>query len=186
MMNRRQYARTGLLAGGALASGALRLPAWGARTRTATDIVQLGPDKIKLTRLAIGTGTRGGSLQRELGVQGVADLLQFGYDQGLIFWDSADAYKTHPHLKEALKRIPREKLTIMTKTPKAIQLFCFVKGRLKMRATSAMNLNLFLISRVKLITSINFSIKFNKVNYNILFCYIKYFSYKLCSFFITN
>ena len=116
MMNRRQFARTGLLAGGALASGALRLPVRGAGTQTATDVVQLGPDKIKLTRLAIGLGTRGGSLQRELGVGGVADMLQFGYDQGLLYWDTADAYGTHPHVKEALKRIPREKLTIMTKT----------------------------------------------------------------------
>jgi len=116
MMNRRQLIRTGLLTGGALATGASRFPAWGAATAKAADIVHLPPDKIKLTRLAIGTGTRGGSLQRQLGIQGLADLLQFGYDQGLIFWDSGDSYKTHPHLKEALKRIPREKVTIMTKT----------------------------------------------------------------------
>jgi aryl-alcohol dehydrogenase-like predicted oxidoreductase len=104
------------LSGGALAVGALNVPAWSPKVRRATDIVSLGPEKIKLTRLAIGTGTRGGTVQRHLGVHGLADLLHFGYDQGLVFWDSADAYQTHPHLKEALKRIPREKVTILTKT----------------------------------------------------------------------
>ena len=31
-------------------------------------------------------------------------------------FSSADSYGSHPHLKEALKRIPREKVTIMSKT----------------------------------------------------------------------
>lgn len=96
--------------------GALEFPTYGAKAREAADIVRLGPDRIKLTRLAIGTGTRGGSVQRRLGIQGLSDMLHFGYDQGLFFWDAADSYKTHPHLKEALKRIPREKVTILTKT----------------------------------------------------------------------
>jgi Predicted oxidoreductases of the aldo/keto reductase family len=104
-----------LLAGGAIAAGALQLPAWCASKRSANDIVELGPDKLKPSRLAIGTGTFSGSVQRKLGVVGLADLLHFGYDQGLVFWDSGDGYKTHPHLKEALTRIPREKVFIQTK-----------------------------------------------------------------------
>ncbi len=44
------------------------------------------------------------------------DLLQAGYDMGVTFWDSADQYGTHPHLKEALKRVPREKVVILSKT----------------------------------------------------------------------
>jgi predicted aldo/keto reductase-like oxidoreductase len=46
----------------------------------------------------------------------VADYLKFAFDQGQFFWDTADAYKTHPHIKQALKSIPREKVTILTKT----------------------------------------------------------------------
>lgn len=116
MMNRRQFVGAGLLARGAFATGALGFSGRAAETRNANDIVELGPDKIKLSRLAIGTGTIGGRVQRRLGVQGLADLLHYGYDQGLVFWDSGYSYKTHPHLKEALKRVPREKVTIMTKT----------------------------------------------------------------------
>jgi len=36
--------------------------------------------------------------------------------RGSFFWDSADAYKTHPHIKQGLKGLPREKVTILTKT----------------------------------------------------------------------
>jgi predicted aldo/keto reductase-like oxidoreductase len=117
MLNRRRFLQTGLLAGSTLAarSFGLRIPA-DAQVRKASDTVVLGPDKIKLSRLAIGMGTKGGSVQRELGVQGLADLLHFGYDQGLHWWDTADAYKTHPSAREALTRVPREKVTIQTKT----------------------------------------------------------------------
>jgi aryl-alcohol dehydrogenase-like predicted oxidoreductase len=66
--------------------------------------------------MAIGLGTSSGNVQREMGLQGVADYLKFAYDQGLFFWDTADAYKTHFHIKQALKSIPREKVTISTKT----------------------------------------------------------------------
>jgi predicted aldo/keto reductase-like oxidoreductase len=66
--------------------------------------------------MAIGLGTNAGNVQRELGLQGVADYLKFAFDQGQFFWDTADAYKTHPHIKQALKSIPREKVTILTKT----------------------------------------------------------------------
>ena len=88
--------------------------------RHAYDAVPLGPDGLKPSRLAMGTGTsgfRGASDQtRKLGVQGLADLYRFGFDNGLTFWDTADGYGSHPHLKEALKSIPREKVVIMTKS----------------------------------------------------------------------
>lgn len=37
-------------------------------------------------------------------------------DRGITFWDSADQYGTLPHLKEALKSVPRDKVTILSKT----------------------------------------------------------------------
>ena len=114
-MKRRDFIRSALGTAGIAVLGG-RAPLWGAQARRAADVVHLGPDKIRLSRMAVGVGTRGGSLQRQLGLQGVADLLHFGYDQGLFFWDTADSYQTHPHVKEALKRVPREKVTIQTKT----------------------------------------------------------------------
>jgi hypothetical protein len=104
-MNRRSFLRTTLGAGGALAAGAFA-PATlsGARIHKANDVVLLGPDKVRVAQLAIGTGTRGGRPQRALGVQGLADMLHYGYDQGLFWWDTADSYRTHPHVREALTR----------------------------------------------------------------------------------
>jgi 1-deoxyxylulose-5-phosphate synthase len=46
----------------------------------------------------------------------MADLFRAGYDQGITFFDTADQYGTHPHVKEALKSVPREKITILSKT----------------------------------------------------------------------
>jgi 1-deoxyxylulose-5-phosphate synthase len=89
--------------------------------KLASDRIQLGPMKVACSRLAMGTGTNGvggsSNQTRKLGLKGLADLLQAGYDEGVTFWDSADQYGTHPHLREALKRgVPREKVTILTKT----------------------------------------------------------------------
>jgi len=86
---------------------------------SATDMVTLGRTGIQTTRLACGTGTIGfnhSSNQAKLGIQGLADLLWAGYDQGLRFIECADSYGTHPHVAEALKRIPREKVIILTKS----------------------------------------------------------------------
>jgi aryl-alcohol dehydrogenase-like predicted oxidoreductase len=86
---------------------------------SAADTVVLGKTGIQTSRLACGTGTVGGghhSNQTALGIQGLADLLWRGYDHGLRFFDAADSYGSHPHVAEALKRVPREKVTIMSKS----------------------------------------------------------------------
>jgi aryl-alcohol dehydrogenase-like predicted oxidoreductase len=86
---------------------------------SAADIVALGQTGIKTSRLACGTGTAGinhRSNQSGLGVQGLADLLLQGYDHGLRFFDTADSYGTHPHVAAALKKLPREKITVMSKS----------------------------------------------------------------------
>lgn len=93
--------------------------------KTAGDRIRLGPMQVELSRLAMGTGTVGvggsSSQTRKLGLGGLADLLAAGFDQGVTFWDSADQYGTHPHLKAALRRIPRERVTILSKTHAATE-----------------------------------------------------------------
>jgi 1-deoxyxylulose-5-phosphate synthase len=89
------------------------------RKFNASDTVTLGKSGIKTSRLAMGTGTVGfghTSHQSSLGVKGLSDLLRHGYDNGLRFFDTADAYGSHPHVAEALSHIPRDKVTVMTKT----------------------------------------------------------------------
>jgi aryl-alcohol dehydrogenase-like predicted oxidoreductase len=85
----------------------------------AYDLVTLGNTGIKTSRLAMGTGTVGSghhSHQTDLGVKGLSNLLLNGYDKGLRFFDAADSYGSHPHVAEALKQIPRDKVTVLTKT----------------------------------------------------------------------
>src|ERR1700739_258878 len=86
---------------------------------SASDIVTLGNTGIKTSRLAMGTGTVGSghhSNQTALGVKGLSELLLHGYDRGLRFFDAADSYGSHPHVAEALKHVPRDKVTVLTKT----------------------------------------------------------------------
>jgi aryl-alcohol dehydrogenase-like predicted oxidoreductase len=88
--------------------------------KQASDRIKLGPMKVELSRLALGSGTNGSggssNQTKKLGVAGLADHYKAGFDEGITFWDTADQYGSHPHIREALKKVPREKVTILTKT----------------------------------------------------------------------
>ena len=89
------------------------------RKFSASDTVTLGKTGIQTSRLAMGTGTVGSghhSHQTALGIDGLSRLLLNGYDHGLRFFDSADSYGSHPHVAETLKHVPRDKVTVLTKT----------------------------------------------------------------------
>jgi aryl-alcohol dehydrogenase-like predicted oxidoreductase len=107
-----------------LASKMMALP----KKVSANDTVTVGKTGIQTSRLAMGTGTIGyghHSNQSNLGVKALSDLLLNGYDNGLRFFDAADAYGSHPHVAEALKHVKRDKVTVLTKTfsrdPKSAQ-----------------------------------------------------------------
>lgn len=118
-MNRREFLERSV-ALGAAATLPLSAFAEDKPIRRATDVIELGPAKIKVSRMAVGTGTYGAGHSsnqvRSLGVNGVADMLSAAYDKGIFFWDTADAYGTHDSIKAALKNVPREKVAILTKT----------------------------------------------------------------------
>lgn len=82
----------------------------------ATDTVVLGKTGIRTSRLAMGTGTVGaGGSSNQTREGGLVRLLRTGYDRGLTFFDTADSYGSHPEVAEAVSRLPREKVIIMTK-----------------------------------------------------------------------
>lgn len=115
-MNRRQF-----LGNGAIAFGSFPHYLFASETKkTAADRVKLGPMRVEVSRLAQGSGTNGAggssNQTRKLGLEGLADLWKAAYDNGVTFFDSADQYGTHPHLKLALKGLPREKVAVLTKT----------------------------------------------------------------------
>jgi len=89
------------------------------RKFAANETVTIGKTGIQTSLLAMGTGTVGSghhSHQTALGVKGLSDLLLNGYEHGLRFFDAADSYGSHPHVAEALKHVPRDKATVLTKT----------------------------------------------------------------------
>ena len=45
-----------------------------------------------------------------------ARILQHGYELGVNFWDTAELYKTHSYIGEALKHVSRSQVVILSKT----------------------------------------------------------------------
>ena len=111
--SRRNFLKTGLAA--AAFAGARGLPLRAAR-ETATDWVTLGKSGVKVTRLAFGTGTMGGRVQRELGQDQFTRLVRYAYDRGIRFFETAEGYhEMHRMLGVALNGIPRDSYRLLSK-----------------------------------------------------------------------
>ncbi len=111
--SRREFLRTSAAAGALASLGSLPLPA---ESASATDWVPLGKSDVKVTRLAFGTGTYSGAVQRNLGQDGFNRLVRHAYDSGIRFFETSDSYGgMHRMLGIALAGIPRDSYRIMTK-----------------------------------------------------------------------
>jgi predicted aldo/keto reductase-like oxidoreductase len=110
---RREFLKTGLAAGTLAVTGTLPLIA---QRQTATDFVTLGRSGMKVTRLAFGTGSFSGQVQRDLGQDGFTRLVRYAYDRGIRFFETAESYgEMHKMLGIALNGIPRESYQLMSK-----------------------------------------------------------------------
>jgi 1-deoxyxylulose-5-phosphate synthase len=111
--SRRDFLKTGIAAA-SLASAA-SLPVRAQRA-TATDWVTLGKSDVKVTRLAFGTGSFSGRVQRELGQEQFTRLVRYAYDHGIRFFETAESYSgMHQMLGVALEGIPRDSYRLMSK-----------------------------------------------------------------------
>jgi len=109
--SRRDFLKTGLVAGTLATVGTLPLQA----RQTATDVVTLGKSGMKVTRLAFGTGSNNGHVQSSLGQEKFTSLVHYAYDRGIRFFETAESYTTPAMLGIALKGIPRENYQLMHK-----------------------------------------------------------------------
>jgi aryl-alcohol dehydrogenase-like predicted oxidoreductase len=110
---RREFLKTGLAAGTLAVTGTLPLIA---QRQAATDYVTLGRSGVKVTRLAFGTGSFSGEVQRALGQDGFTRLVRHAYDHGIRFFETAESYgDMHRMLGIALKGIPRDSYQLMSK-----------------------------------------------------------------------
>jgi aryl-alcohol dehydrogenase-like predicted oxidoreductase len=110
----------GTVTGGAPVAGAGGSAGSSAGLRkAASDQVVLGSTGIRVSRLAMGSGTFGSnksSDQTRLGVAQFSGLLSYGYEQqGITFFETADAYGAHEHIGEAVRRVGRQNVVVLTK-----------------------------------------------------------------------
>lgn len=84
----------------------------------AAETVALGKTGVKVTRLAQGTGWNGSarsSAHSRLGEKVFHGIIRRDLELGVTFMDSADLYGTHSYVRNALRGVPREKYTLLTK-----------------------------------------------------------------------
>ncbi|HUE43565.1 MAG TPA: aldo/keto reductase [Candidatus Sulfotelmatobacter sp.] len=113
--SRRQFLKTTSLAAGAAALTS-SLPLKASQQPAATDWVTLGKSNTKVTRLAFGTGSFSGQVQRDLGQETFTKLIRYAYDRGIRFYETAESYgDMHRMLGVALKGIPRDSYRLMSK-----------------------------------------------------------------------
>jgi aryl-alcohol dehydrogenase-like predicted oxidoreductase len=113
LCSRRNFLKAGLGAG--ILAGTGGLPLRAARG-TATDWVTLGKSGVKVTRLAYGTGSMSGRVQRELGQDEFTRQVRYAYDKGIRFFETAESYgDMHRMLGVALKGVPRDTYRLMSK-----------------------------------------------------------------------
>jgi predicted aldo/keto reductase-like oxidoreductase len=111
--SRRDFLKASAATGAVASLGTLPLEA---EPQTAASWVPLGNSGVKVTRLAFGTGTSSGAVQRSLGREGFNRLVRYAYDRGIRFFETSDSYgDMHRMLGIALQGIPRESYRLMTK-----------------------------------------------------------------------
>jgi predicted aldo/keto reductase-like oxidoreductase len=118
-LTRREFiARAAAAVAGALASAGRNTGAeeQGRRIKSAGDLVTLGRSGLKTSVLGIGTGTRSGNEQLNLGQTEFVRLARHAFDRGVRYIDTADMYRMHLFVRFALKELPRDQLFIQTKT----------------------------------------------------------------------
>ncbi len=80
--------------------------------------VPLGRTGLKVSRVCLGTGMRGGNRESNhtrLGKARFEGLIREAHDRGVGMFDLADLYGTHPYVIPALKGIARDRFQIVTK-----------------------------------------------------------------------
>lgn len=120
MMNRRKFIKTGALglAGLSVFRSGVANVQFSLPMDVLVDRVKLGNSGLTVSRIAMGTGTTGynkASNQTRLGMDGFVKMAHHAYERGIRFYDMADGYGSMPYVGEAIKALPRENVTLLTK-----------------------------------------------------------------------
>lgn len=118
-LSRRQFLKHSTAAGALMLTRPLIFAANSAPGRfDPFETVRLGESNLKMSRVCMGTGMRGGMRQSNhtrMGRERCEELMRNAFDRGVRAFDLADMYGTHPFVMSALRKIPRQEFTIITK-----------------------------------------------------------------------
>ena len=119
-MNRRNFIKAGAIgiAGISVLQQGLANVNLKLQQNTLVDRVRLGNSGLTVSRIAMGTGTRGyekSSNQTRQGMESFVKLTHHAYERGITFYDMAEGYGSMPFVGNSIKTLPREKLTLLTK-----------------------------------------------------------------------
>ena len=119
-MDRRNFIKKGAigLAGVSVLQSGFAGTTFSMATNADVDKVKLGNSGLTVSRLAMGTGTRGynkSSNQTRSGMENFVKLAHHAYERGMRFYDMAEGYGSMPFVAESVKNFPRESMTLLTK-----------------------------------------------------------------------
>ncbi len=120
-MKRREFLRTSVAGAGSLLAGPGLMLGGEKKLSGHCDpykVCKLGKTTIKMTRLGLGTGMRGGgraSNHTRMGQENFTKLVNACWDRGVRWFDVADLYGTHPFLANALKDKKRKDYVVASK-----------------------------------------------------------------------
>jgi aryl-alcohol dehydrogenase-like predicted oxidoreductase len=119
-INRRAFIKTGVfgLAGISVLQSGIAGVNHCLPPKTLVDRVRFGESGLTVSRIAMGTGTKGynkASNQTRLGMNAFVKLAHHAYERGIRFYDTADGYGSMPYVGEAVKTLPREHVTLLCK-----------------------------------------------------------------------
>lgn len=130
-MDRRRFIKTGIVAGTLIGADMLNVgyaQSFDKRREYVTvdnaylgSRVVLGSTGLAVPLMAMGSGTSGwnnSSNQTRMGMEPFVSLARNAYNRGMKFFEMAESYGSHPFFGEAMKGLPRRKLTLLTKIAK--------------------------------------------------------------------
>jgi len=121
-INRRKFIESTSLVAGSMFIGGRWLAAGAEPSQpalaAASARVSLGDSGLKVSRLSLGTGMRGGqraSNHTRMGQTRFTELVRGAQERGSRFFDLADLYGSHSYFANAMKGVPRDDYALTTK-----------------------------------------------------------------------
>jgi aryl-alcohol dehydrogenase-like predicted oxidoreductase len=115
-LDRREFIASTLAGAGALLVGGAAFAQAG--QPNPYQMVPLGKTGLKVSRISMGTGMRGGNRQSNhtrMGYEALEALVHGAYERGVRMFDMADMYGTHQFISRALKKYPRDSYLLVSK-----------------------------------------------------------------------